>query len=87
MNIGNHITELRKNYKYSQEELAELLSVSRQAVTKWEANESVPELTKLIALADLFDVSLDRLVGRKETDYAELKARITELSGFSEEST
>lgn len=44
MNIGNHITELRKNYKYSQEELAELLSVSRQAVTKWEANESVPEL-------------------------------------------
>jgi len=80
MNIGINISELRKKNNYSQEKLAELLCVSRQAVTKWEADESIPELSKLIALADLFDVSLDRLVGRKETDYAALKERITELS-------
>ena len=80
MNIGINISELRKKNNYSQEVLAELIGVTRQAVAKWEAEESVPELSKLIALADLFDVSLDRLVGRKETDYADLKERITDLS-------
>ena len=80
MELGTILAELRKRDGYSQEWLAEKLGVSRQAVAKWEAGGATPELSKLIALADLFDVSLDRLAGRKETDLAALKERITELS-------
>jgi len=46
----------------SQEELAEMLHVSRQSVSKWENNSSVPELGKLIQICELFDLSLDKLV-------------------------
>lgn len=66
MNLGNNIQLLRKNKKLSQEELAEKCNVSRQAITKWETEDSIPTLEKLIRLADIFDISLDELVGRSE---------------------
>ena len=49
----------------SQGDLAEELGVSRQSVSKWETNASVPELDKLVQLADLFGVTLDELAGRE----------------------
>lgn len=55
------ITE-RKRLGYSQEQLAECLGVTRQSVSKWESGSSIPELNKLIALSDLFEVSVDYLV-------------------------
>ena len=67
MKIGESIAKLRTEHKLTQEELGEKVGVSRQAVTKWESDESVPELSKLVALADIFEVSLDRLVGRDKT--------------------
>ena len=67
MDLGNMITMLRKEKNITQEELAEKMGVSRQAVTKWESNESVPELSKLCALADFLEVSLDKLVGRGDS--------------------
>jgi len=67
MKIGESIAKLRTEHKLTQEELGEKVGVSRQAVTKWESDESVPELSKLVALADVFEVSLDRLVGRDKT--------------------
>ena len=62
MNFSEKLLELRRVNDLTQEQLAEQLEVSRQSVSKWESGVSIPELTKLIAIADLFDVSLDYLV-------------------------
>ena len=63
MNLAENLQKLRKQAGLSQEELAEECQVSRQAVAKWESEESVPALEKLISLADFFGVTLDELVG------------------------
>ena len=62
MTLGEKISELRATNKMSQGDLAEKLNVSRQSISKWETNTSVPELDKLIQLCDLFGISLDELV-------------------------
>ena len=62
MTLGERIYTLRTARNLSQEELAERLDVSRQSVSKWETDVSVPELDKLVKLCDLFGVSLDELV-------------------------
>lgn len=71
MNIttANRLYELRKQHGYSQDELADKLNVSRQAVSKWERSESSPDTDNLIALAKLYGVSLDELL-----DYTPQKA-------------
>jgi transcriptional regulator with XRE-family HTH domain len=63
MDISEKILELRKSAGYSQEKLAELLHVSRQAVSKWEAGAAQPTLDNLIELSKLFQVPLDALTG------------------------
>lgn len=60
--------KFRKKKGFSQEKLAEKCQVSRQAIAKWENGESVPTIDKLIFLADLYELSLDELVGRTEKD-------------------
>ena len=67
MNLGQKIYELRTAKNLSQGDLADLLDVSRQSVSKWENNTAVPELDKLIRLCDVFDVTLDELAGRERT--------------------
>ncbi|MBQ9992408.1 MAG: helix-turn-helix transcriptional regulator [Firmicutes bacterium] len=62
MTFEQKLQTLRKENGYSQEELAEKLGVSRQAVSKWETGLSYPETEKLIALSKLFDVSLDEFL-------------------------
>ena len=62
MTLGEKIITLRKTQKLSQGDLAEKLNVSRQSVSKWETDASVPELNKLIMISNLFNVSLDELV-------------------------
>ncbi len=62
MTLGSRIAALRAAKGISQAELAERLEVSRQSVSKWETDGSVPELDKLVRLSELFDVSLDSLV-------------------------
>ena len=68
MNIktANRLCELRKAHNLSQEELAEKLGVSRQAVSKWERSESSPDTDNLIQLAALYNISLDELLNGKE---------------------
>ncbi len=61
--LGNKLYELRKKHHLSQEELAERLGVSRQAVSKWECGESLPDTDNLITISKLYGVSLDELVG------------------------
>lgn len=62
LEIANRLLELRRSRGYSQEELAVKLGVSRQAVSKWERAESAPDTDNLIALARLYDISLDGLL-------------------------
>lgn len=62
MSLGETIYRLRTEKSLSQEELASALGVSRQSISKWETNASVPELEKLVKLSEVFSVSLDELV-------------------------
>ena len=62
MTIGEKITLLRTAMKLSQEQLAEILSVSRQAVSGWEIDASTPSIDKIIKLSELFSVSIDDIL-------------------------
>lgn len=61
MSFHQQLTERRKTKQLSQEQLAEQLHVSRQAVSKWETGETRPDMEKLIALSEALDISLDAL--------------------------
>lgn len=61
MSIGARIQELRKINSISQGQLASMMEVSRQAVSKWENDTSTPDALKLIKLADIFDVDIEYL--------------------------
>ena len=62
MEFNNKLYDLRKQKGFSQEELANRLNVSRQTVSKWEVGDSTPDLEKLVAISDLFEISQDELV-------------------------
>ena len=62
MSLGKNIQFLRKQKKITQEQLAEIMSVSRQTISRWEADEIIPELQKLVALSEVFSCRLDELV-------------------------
>ena len=62
MTIGNKIMTLRRENNLSQEILAEKLGVSRQAVSKWEAEQCLPDIDKIVKLSELFDVSTDYIL-------------------------
>lgn len=66
MDFRERLFDLRRQAGLSQEELANLLGVTRQAVQKWEAGTSRPDMDNLTALADYFHVSLDYLVTGRE---------------------
>ena len=61
-NIACNLTILRQLNQYTQEEVAERIGVSRQAVAKWETGQSVPDILNCDALAELYDVELDDLI-------------------------
>ena len=68
MTLGQRIQALRKQRGMSQEALGEVLGVSRQAVSKWEGDNGIPELDTLIAMSRLFDVTVGRLLGVEDPD-------------------
>ena len=79
MTLGEKIARQRKELNYTQEQLADVLGVSRQSISKWESDIAYPETDKIIELGKLFDCSMDYL----------LKEEITEkdgvqTSGFTE---
>lgn len=66
MSIGERISELRKGQNLSQGQLADALSITRQAVSKWENDLAVPDALKMIQLADLLDTDIEYLsTGRR----------------------
>lgn len=66
MNLSGRIQYLRKQKGFSQEELADKMGVSRQAVSKWESEQSTPDLDKIIIMSELFGVTTDYIL--KGTD-------------------
>ena len=64
--IANRLQKLRKEKGYSQEQLADMLKISRQAVSKWERAEVSPDTDNLICLARLYGISLDELLFTNE---------------------
>lgn len=66
MEFKERLMQLRKERGWSQEELGARLSVTRQTVSKWELGQTTPELSKLIELGALFEISIDELVGREQ---------------------
>lgn len=62
MNISDRIQNLRKMKGVSQEQLADVLGVSRQAVSKWESEQSTPDIEKIITMSDYFEVTTDYLL-------------------------
>lgn len=85
MSLGKNLQYLRKQKKISQEELAEKMSVSRQTVSKWEADSIVPELSNLTRLSDLFSCKLDALVREDLADCDGIYSDVTvkTVKGFS----
>ena len=71
MSFGNNLRMLRKEKGITQEELAEMLDVSRQAVSKWESDNGYPETDKLVALAKNLGVSLDYLMDNRPEETEE----------------
>ena len=68
MSFAENLKQLRKERQLSQEELAEMLDVSRQAVSKWELGDGYPEVEKLLLLSSRLNISLDRLMS---TEFAQ----------------
>ncbi len=81
MNIADRIQHLRKSRGISQEELAEQIGVSRQAVSKWESGQSTPDLEKIILLSDYFETTTDYLLkGMEPAKESEKKWNATVFS-------
>lgn len=65
MTFNEKLIFLRKQKNWSQEQLGEQINVSRQTISKWELGDTTPEMEKLILLSDIFDLSIDKLVGHE----------------------
>ena len=67
MNFGEKLKTTRKEHGYSQEALAELLGISRQAVCKWENSQGYPEIDTLVSISQILGVSVDYLLKEEDT--------------------
>ena len=90
MTTGEKLSKLRKEHNMTQEQLADLMQVSRQAVSKWESDLAFPETDKLVRLGELFDCSIDYLLrensqrdGTKKEENTETQTLHVSISFFS----
>lgn len=77
MQLGKKIKQLRKLSGMTQEQLAEKLNVSRQALSKWENGTSTPDIESVVKISTLFQISLDELLYKEESKVKEQKIQIT----------
>ena len=84
-NIARNLTTLRQLNKYSQEDVAEQIGVSRQAVAKWESGLSVPDADLLVKLADILEVSVAELLGGNIPDCEDTNELAEQLSRINEQ--
>ena len=91
MTIGQNIKKLRKNADMTQEELAEILSISSQAVSRWETDSAMPDISLLPLLCSIFNISADELLGidvtKQEEEINEIrkKADVKSSRGYANE--
>ena len=62
LELGNLILKYRKKYNLSQEELAKEIGVTRQTISKWELNETTPDLKQAIKLAEIFHINFNKII-------------------------
>lgn len=84
MNIGSNISALRKEMGITQEELANVLGVSAQAVSKWENNSSCPDVSLLTNIADYFSVTVDDLLRADENEIITGGANSSKNSAYTQ---
>ena len=83
MSLGNKILELRKKSNLSQEQLAEKMNVTRQTISKWELNETTPDIKQAKELSKIFKISLDELTDNDMSNLFMQKVSNTEkLAGL-----
>lgn len=84
MTFGETLANLRKSKGLSQEQLAEKLDITRQTISKWELNQSTPDINYIAQLSDFFNVSTDYLITGKHTDNIYLETvNATQIQGNS----
>ncbi len=71
--IGVHLKRIRKEKHLSQEQVAQRLNISRQAISRWENDLAMPDIDNLVVLSKLYEVSIEELLGEKKTVYEEEK--------------
>lgn len=79
--MGERLLKLRNQSSLTQEELAERLDVSRQSISKWELNKTIPDVDKLIQLSEMYQVSIDYLIKGEEAGQEERKKGEDEVIG------
>ncbi len=82
MIFASKLKELRKKTGFSQEKLAEKIGVSRQAVTKWETDNGIPDIENIIAISKLFDISIDELLLDKKRKKENLEYLFESVSEY-----
>ncbi len=83
MDLGNRIKAEREKLNLSQDELAQRMNISRQAISKWETGKSYPDIEKILKLSEVFNLSLDELVkGDKNFQENLIKEGKTSMSGL-----
>ncbi len=85
MALGERIKACRQSAGLSQEKIAELVGVSRQAVTKWEVNQSAPNTENLFKLAEIFGVTVEMLLASEDEDKESPAEQIYYLYKMEEE--
>lgn len=84
MELGNRIKAEREKLNMSQDELAQKMNISRQAISKWETGISYPDIEKILKLSEIFNLSLDELVkGDKDFQNNLIKEGKTAMSGLT----
>lgn len=83
MTMAERLQRLRKEHHFSQEQLAERLQVSRQAVSKWENGQTDPDLDNIIAMSNLYEVTTDYiLIGKERVPKEKEQKEGSERAGF-----
>lgn len=73
MTFAEKLKSLRKQASMSQEQLAEKLGVSRQAVTKWETDTGIPDIENIKSISSLFDISIDELLSNENASQKKIR--------------
>ena len=82
MNLGENLRKIRKDNNLSQEDLADLLKVSRQSVSKWESGIASPEMDKILLICKKFNIKVDELLNAYLNEVKEDKERKININKY-----